>query len=304
MAKRNAAAVSRRRFLGLSLGALTMGACQHAGFPVAGSSRRVNAVGIQTYTLRDQMRADMPSTLAMIRRAGYDYVELNGRDFADVPVETVAAQVKSAGLYAPSTHLSYGTVRDNTADMINACKALGCEFGIVPWIDESERSLEDWKRHARTLNMAGQAFADHGIQLGYHNHHFEFWDLGGGTQAMQILLEETDPRFVCFQIDIFWAILASVDLPALFRSHPGRFKLSHVKDMTGAPGVLANTTDFAAIVASHMTNVGDGEIDFASLFALNDISGMAYFITEHDNLPAPFEASIKTSHDAVRALRF
>jgi len=299
-----APALSRRKFLGASIGALTLSACSSTGISSPPKGRQIKTIGIQTYTLRNQMTADMSATLAMIKRVGYDYVELNSRDFSKTPAQTVADRVQAAGLYAPSTHLSYAPVRDETKDMIAICKTLGCKYGIVPWIDEGERGIEDWKRHARILNEAGKAFADNGIRLAYHNHQFEFDDLGGGTNAMQILLEGTNPDFVCFEMDIFWARLASVDLPELYRAHPGRFKLGHIKDMTGDPSALANSRDYEKIAKTHMVNVGEGEIDFASLFALNAISGMEYFITEHDQLPAPFEASIKTSYDTMRALRF
>ena len=293
---------SRRAFLATSASALTA-AC--TGLPAAKPpAKRIKQIGIQTYTLRDAMQADMPATLAMIKRAGYDYVELNGRDLTGRSPEIVRNRVETAGLYAPSTHLSYKPVRDETETMIKTCKTLGCKYGIVPWMDEDVRGLDDWKRHAQVLNEAGKAFRDNDISLAYHNHQFEFADLGGGTTAMEILLEETDPEFLCFQIDIFWAYLASVDMAALFRAHPGRFKLSHVKDMRRAPSPDMVGRDYPEIVGELMVNVGEGIIDFASLFALNDISGMEYFVAEHDALPAPFEASITTSHDAIRALRF
>ncbi|MEO9969883.1 MAG: sugar phosphate isomerase/epimerase [Hyphomonadaceae bacterium] len=294
---------SRRTFLATSAGAMAVAACRPVEDPpVVG--RKIDQIGIQTYTLRDSMQADMPATLAMIKRAGYDYVELNRRDFAEISPQTLIDRVKAAGLYAPSTHLSYDPVRTSTADMVATCKTLGCEYGIIPWMDESQRELEDWKRHARVFNEAGKMFADNGLRLAYHNHQFEFDDLGGGTTAMQVLLENTNPDFVDFQLDIFWAVLGGINLPELFKENPGRFKLSHIKDMKGDPASYRNNPDYADISKSIMVNVGEGNIDFASVFALNDTSGMEYFITEHDALQAPFEASIKTSQDAVRALRF
>ena len=294
---------SRRTFLATSASAMAVSACQPIkSQPVA--SRKIDQIGIQTYTLRDSMQADMPATLAMIKRAGYDYVELNRRDFSEISPLTLIDRVKTAGLYAPSTHLSYEPVRTATSDMVAICKTLGCEYGIVPWMDESQRELEDWKRHARVFNEAGKIFADNGLRLAYHNHQFEFDDLGGGTTAMQVLLEDTNPDFVDFQLDIFWAVLGGIDLSELFNTNPSRFKLSHIKDMKGDPATYKNSRDYGDISKSIMVNVGEGNIDFASVFALNETSGMEFFITEHDALQTPFEASITTSHDAVRALRF
>lgn len=293
---------SRRAFLSHSACSLALVACANGSQDK--SFFKIDKVGIQTYTLRDAMRADTAATLAMIASVGYDYVELNGRDFAEMAPDVLAGLVAEAGLYAPSTHLDLASLRDDPARTAKTCQVLGCEYGVLPWIGADERTLDDWKGHAALLNTAGQVFADHGIRLAYHNHQFEFVDLGGGTRAMDILLAETQADLVAFELDIFWARLAGVDFESLFRANPGRFELCHIKDMKGDPAPFADSDDYGNIVQTLMVNVGEGEIDFAAIFALNDISGMKYFITEHDGLPEPHRASIATSYNTVKSLSF
>ncbi|MEO1324641.1 MAG: hypothetical protein AAFV59_16740, partial [Pseudomonadota bacterium] len=133
---------------------------------------------------------------------------------------------------------------------------------------------------------------------------FEFFDLGGGQTGMEVLLSETDPALVDFELDLFWAALTGTDIVALFERHPGRFKMCHIKDLKGDASNWRNSLDFGSIVSTLMANVGEGELPFESYFAANDISGMEYFIVEHDNPPRPFRQSIETSFNSVKAMRF
>ena len=292
---------SRRLFMGASAAAVGLTACG-GGTKVATS--KIDKVGIQTYTLREIFEPDPVGTLTMIKEVGYDYVELNGRNFAKTSVEDLAVMVKDTGLYSPATHISYDNAVNMPEATAKACQTLGCKFAIVPWVDEAQRKKEDWVRHAKAFDEAGKIMRENGVRLAYHNHQFEFDDLGGGETAMNILIEQTSPENLDFELDLFWAALASSDVEGLFKKGQGRFKLCHIKDMKGNPKAFVESRDYADIVKNIMVNVGEGELPFESYFALNDISGLEYFITEHDNPAKPFRNSIKTSHDAVRAMRF
>lgn len=268
------------------------------------ASGKIDKIGIQTYTLREMFEPDPAGTLAMLKAIGYDYVELNERNFTTRSADELAGLIADAGLYSPATHVSYAPVRDTPETVIANCKTLGCEYAIIPWVDADQRELGDYKRHAALFNERGKMFRDAGIQLGYHNHQFEFDDLGGGTRGQDILLSETDPENLVFELDMFWAALNSVDIPALFVRYPGRFELCHIKDMKGDPANFADSRDYGAIGKALMVNVGEGELPFAEWFAMNDLSGMKMFITEHDNPPKPYRKSVETSYNTVKNLRF
>jgi len=292
---------SRRLFMGGSAAALGLTACG-GGAKVA--SGKIDKVGIQTYTLREIFEPDPVGTLKMIKEVGYDYVELNGRNFSERSPADLAAMIKDAGLYSPASHADYNAAVNTPEALAKTCQTLGCKFAIVPWVDEAQRSKEDWVRHAAAFERAGKIMRDNGVRLAYHNHQFEFDDLGGGETAMDILLNQTSPENVDFELDLFWAALASVDVPGLFKKSPGRFKLCHVKDMKGDPKAYSDSRDYGDISKQLMVNVGEGQLPFESYFAMNDISGMEYFITEHDNPVKPYRNAIKVSHDTVRAMRF
>jgi len=175
---------------------------------------------------------------------------------------------------------------------------------IVPWLGENLRSVEGYKKVASVLNKRGKQAREEGYKLAYHNHQFEFFDLGGGVTGLDILMNETDPDALDFELDLFWTYLEISDIPALLRKYPGRFKLCHVKDLSGNVNDWKNSLDFDGIKAALMVNVGEGEIPFTDYFALNDVSGLEYFVLEHDSPPKPYRASMKQSIDAARAMRF
>ncbi len=266
-------------------------------------NNRISKVGIQTYTLRDIFEQDPMTTLKMIKTIGYDYVELNGRNFEQVPAPKLKDMLDEVGLSSPASHISLDMIKGDMSELMQTAKVLGVEYLTIPWISDDIRSFEDWKSHARLMDSAGQKLRDNGFKLAYHNHQFEFIDLGGGTTAMDILLNDTAKENLAFQLDIFWAYLAKIDITALFQQHSGRFKLCHIKDMTKDRDMY-QTANNLEITQNIMVDVGEGVIPFESYFALNDISGMEYFVVEHDNPKQPYKTAITTSYNAVKAMRF
>ena len=296
--------LNRRSFLAASGSLMTLGACNSSGLIGAPEKRQIDEIGIQTYTLRDAMAEDFVGTFQMIKDVGYDYVELNGRNFVDRSPQDLRTLLDDIGLPAPITHLDYDSLANRPDEVAEVCNTLGCRYAILPWVGDDQRGLENHKAHAAMLNRAGEAMKSADVMVGYHNHQFEFFDLGDGETGMNILLTETDPDLVTFELDLFWAALTGTDIPALFNAHPGRFRMCHVKDLSGDAGPWRNSLDFPAIVQTLMANVGEGDLPFETYFAENDVSGMQFFIAEHDNPPQPYRESVQTSYDAMRAMRF
>lgn len=296
--------LNRRHFLGASGAAMLLSGCMSGAATSVSTARQIDQIGIQTYTLREAMGEDFVGTLQMIKDVGYDYVELNGRNFADRKPSELRALLDDIGLPSPITHADYDSLANRPAELADIAGELGCEIIVLPWIGDDQRGLDDYKRHAEMLNNAGAVLKASGMNVGYHNHQFEFFDLGGGQTGMEILLSETDPDLVDFELDLFWAALTGTDIVGLFEKHPGRFKMCHIKDLAGDTTNFRKSLDFATIVGTLMKNVGEGELPFESYFAANEISGMKYFIAEHDNPPKPFRESIQTSYDSIAAMRF
>ncbi len=296
--------LNRRHFLGTSGALVLLGGCHSVGTAAPMPKRQIDKVGIQTYTLREAMAEDFVGTLQMIKDVGYDYVELNGRNFAERSPAELKLILDDIGLPSPITHVDYDSLANRPASLADTAGALGCEYVILPWINDDQRGLDQYKTHAAMLNNAGEVLKSAGVKVGYHNHQFEFFDLGAGQTGMEILLSETDPELVHFELDLFWAALTGTDIVGLFEKYPGRFPMCHVKDLKGDASAYRNSLDFATIVGTLMANVGEGELPFERYFAANDVSGMKYFIAEHDNPPRPFRESVQTSYNSIKAMRF
>lgn len=282
--------MDRRRFLGVvgaaAVGGSALSACAAAG---AAGGRRLERIGVQLYTVRDRMQADVPGTLRAVAALGYAEVETAGL-FALAP-ERFREALDAAGLVSPAGHYSIDELRRDPAPTFATARTLGQRWVVVPWLAEGERSAEGYRRVAADLNRIGAAAHDAGLRVAYHNHDFEFAPLPGGGTGFDILVAETDPARVDLELDLFWAVRGGHDPVALIRRHPGRIPLCHVKDMADVHG------------ARTMVDVGRGEIDFAAIFAAGREAGLAHFIVEHDT-PADSLASARTSIQHLRRLTF
>ena len=138
------------------------------------------------------------------------------------------------------------------------------------------------------INRWAPRLKDAGLGFAYHNHDFEFTVKPGGRSLFDTLVADTDPELVQIELDLFWVVAAGDDPKAVIRRLPGRIYAYHVKDRT-ADG--------------KMTSVGEGTIDFADIFTLNDIAGVKHFYVENDQSPAPYLPDITTSFGAVSRLR-
>lgn len=253
--------------------------------------KKKKAVGVQLYTLRNEMSKDPKGTLARVAQLGYKQVETygygKGKWFGLSGAE-LAAVLKENGLQSPSGHTFPGSffLKDGWQEEWKAAvadsRALGQDFITIPWLEESYRNSADtYKKIAAGLNAAGELARSGGVQLAYHNHDFEFASLEG-TTGFDILTKETDAKLVKFELDLYWAVKAGHDPVELFKKHPGRIKLWHVKDMDSTP-------------KKFFTEVGNGVIDFKRIFQHARLSGMQYFFVEQDVCPgSPFDSIAKS----------
>ncbi|MTH14032.1 sugar phosphate isomerase/epimerase [Flavobacterium sp. LC2016-01] len=253
-------------------------------------------IGLQLYTLRDELPKDVKSTLEKVAKAGYTTVETYGFSIKDqfwgLSPKELKKILDDNDLKAVSGHYNLGSYLydGNTAELIaaiEAAKVLKNEFLTVPWVDEHFRkSIDNYKTIALRLNEAAKMCKKAGLKLAYHNHDFEFQKHDGVT-GYEILLKETDKDLVYFELDLYWVARSGNDSLKLFNENPGRFKMWHIKDMDKANQALN-------------TEIGSGLIDFKPLFAAAKQSGMIHFFVEQENnyVPNAFE-SIKTSSDFI-----
>jgi sugar phosphate isomerase/epimerase len=178
------------------------------------------------------------------------------------------------------------------AAQIASAKTIGQGWVTVPsYPFPADAGLDTFKQAAAELNKWGEACRAQGLKLGYHNHDRELRDVGPDLTGHDVLLNETDPALVDFELDVYWATFAGKDPVALFERHPGRFAMWHVKDMRDPQG------------AKSMAPVGLGTIDYARVFANAARSGMRHFFVEHNDAakwPGGSLASVQASFDGLR----
>lgn len=280
---------NRREFLTL-LGAAAVGAA--SGCTVAATPRRkLDRIGLQLYTVRDQMQADLPGTLARVAAAGYKEVEFAGY-FGRSPAEIRDLLARNS-LTSPSTHIPIQMMRSEWQKTLDFARQVGHQWLVIPWLPDEERgNLASWKRIAAELNTGGRAARDAGLRVGYHNHDFELQPIAGSPSAipLEVLITETDPALVDFELDLYWLTKGGADAVNYFNRFGKRFPLVHVKDSRGAPEHV-------------MTEVGTGSIDFRRIFAEGDKAGIRHYFVEHDNPVNPLE-SIRTSYNNLSSLQY
>src|SRR3990170_782271 len=284
---------TRRTFIA-TLGAAAVGAV--SGCTVAATPRRrLNRIGLQLYTVRDQMQADLPGTLARVAAVGYREVEFAGY-FGRSPTDIRDLLARNS-LTSPSTHVPIEMVRTQWRKTLDDSRQIGHQWVVVPWLSEAERgSVDSWKRLAAEFNVAGRAARDAGLRFAYHNHDFELQPIptrspvSAATIPLEVLITETDPALVDFELDLYWLAKGGGDPLDYFTRFGKRFPLVHVKDSKGAP-------------EHTMTEVGSGSIDFRRIFAEGDKGGLRHYFVEHDQ-PADPLASITASYNHLSTLQY
>lgn len=294
-------AMNRRTFLETAT-TVTAATLLANRFVLAADDHRIEKVGLQLYTVRDQMKADFDATLAKVAAIGYKEVEFAGY-FGRTP-QQVRVAIDKNGLASPACHVDYDVLAPNKwPAQIESAKVIGQGYIVNPWIPENLRKTDDdWKRAADTFNRAGEESKKAGIQFAYHNHWFEFLPVNG-KRPYDTLLTLCDKDLVKMELDLCWITVGGGDPLKYFDRYPGRFPLVHVKDMKKLPPVTAAGGQNFGDELKDMTEVGGGIIDWKKIFAHSEEAGIQHYIVEHDKPAKPFD-SIKTSYEYLSNLRW
>ncbi len=283
--------VTRRTFLTTAtqtaFGALAFNRLDRVETLAAG--KKLPRIGVQLYTVRNELARDFEGSLQKVAAIGYREVEFAG--YYNKPAKEVRAILDRHGLVAPAAHVPLKDVQTQIDKTIEAAKLIGHQFLICPYLEEKDRrTLDDYKRHAETFNRAGEACRKAGIQFGYHNHDFEFFPMEGQLPYDQ-LLAQTDKQLVKLELDLYWIVKANQDPVAYLRKHPDRIVLFHVKEMDKS-------------ARRGITEVGRGVIDFKTIFASAPAGAIKHYFVEQDTCPgSPFD-SLKISFDYLQRLEY
>jgi sugar phosphate isomerase/epimerase len=253
-------------------------------------------IGLELYTLRDQLEKDLLGTVKQVAAIGYKEVELYSLH-GKTPAE-FATILKDNRLTAPSGHYRTADLRSNWGKHIDDAKTMGLEYMVNAILEPEERkTFDDYKRLAELFNKAGEQTQKAGIQYCYHNHNFEFKKYGD-TTAYDYLLGALDPKAVNFEMDCFWLTHAGQDPVAYFEKHPGRFPLLHIKDMKDEPAPTQELDAKLGLFAP----VGHGTIDWKRIFAAAPTGGVKHFFVEQDYCEGPPIEAARLSYEYLHGL--
>jgi sugar phosphate isomerase/epimerase len=284
--------MDRRTFLstiGLAAVAPQLACAPRVASMTAGP-RRLNRVGIQLYTLRDDARRDLEGTLGNIAQAGYKDVELlSSMNNFGMPPAQLRSVLDRNGLRAPSTHLS-GESFDDLDRQIDTAKILGHEYLVLASLPTDKPTLDDYRHWADRLNEAGRKALPSGIRIAFHDESVDFRKIDG-VVPYDLLAERTDPAYVRLQLDTGNLALAGGDPLAYLKRYGSRYWLFHIKDVP-------------AIGAEHDTDLGKGVIDFKRLFANIDHIDDKFLYVEQESYPGTPLESARRDYAYISALTF
>jgi sugar phosphate isomerase/epimerase len=271
-------------------------------------------IGLQLYTVRDDMAKNFDGTLKAVAAAGYKEVEAAG--FYNRSAAEFRKALDNVGLRCPSAHYPLKELLEGTGQKIAFAKELGLEYMVCsfPWVSDpsvlhpvpktdldwavaigEKMSFEGWKWNFQKFNTIGEMTKKAGIQFAYHNHNLEFKKFGD-VLLYDEMLKDTDPALVSMEMDCGWVTAAGYDPVAYLEKFPKRYTMLHVKDIE--KGFKPST----GLKAAESTEMGRGAIDYKRVFAAAKHASIKhYFVEQETYSTTPLEA-IKIDYDYVHKL--
>jgi sugar phosphate isomerase/epimerase len=229
---------------------------------------RRDQISLQLYTVREETARDMPATLRRISEIGYPAVEFAG--FGGLSTEDLRTILDDLGLRVSGAHVPFDSWETDPEAIITDMHTLDSAHAILPMAPPEQRVDEAAVASlARSLNSWGELCRQEGVTFSYHNHDFEFAPLGG-TTMWDILVRETDPELVYFEVDLYWVRYGGADPEPLLLELGDRIPLVHLKDM----GSDERRSDLP---------VGEGTMPWNGLLRAADAAGVQWYVAEQDN---------------------
>ncbi|SMF87732.1 Sugar phosphate isomerase/epimerase [Paenibacillus uliginis N3/975] len=242
-------------------------------------------VGLQLYTLRDQLENDFEGTIREVARLGYQGVEFH--HFYGRTAEQVKALLDETGLEVIGTHVPYIRLQEALEEELAFHQAIGNQYIIVPWLaDEDRGNLESLVNHIRIFSEAAQ---NKGISIAYHNHDFEFDKMEDGRPFLYALYDEVPASLLQVELDTCWVHYAGYVPSEVIAKYAGRTPLVHLKDLRRQEDGSPMTVE-----------LGEGEVDLAAVVKASDEAGVQWIIVEQDFCKNPPMDSIAKSMEWLK----
>ncbi|HRV07721.1 MAG TPA: sugar phosphate isomerase/epimerase [Acidobacteriota bacterium] len=272
---------------GLGLLLLALSACSEPAAPVEETVDQAAAetvqgsfhgkLGLQLYSLRADFAKDVPGTLAKVRDYGIELVELAGT-YQYTPAE-FKNLLDQYGLRAVAGHFPYERLRDDVEGLAQDAITLGLQYVGVASIPHRGGFDEQTAREAvKLFNTQGEALAKHGLKFYYHQHGFEFVPYENGT-LMDLLIRETNPEHVSFQMDLLWTVFPGQDPVVWLQKYPDRWRLMHLKDLNKGVKVPSTLEEFKP---GYDVVLGTGQVDMPAVLRVAQEIGIEYYFIEDE----------------------
>lgn len=288
------------------------------------ATKKAKQIGLQLYTLREDLEKDPKGSLAQVGKIGFSHVETyfgydpKGKNLfwglTAPEVKTVLTDnnlTTHSGHYQLNDFLTMGNGKDDALKFqLDLAAQLGQEYFVVPvppigtW---DKLTANDYKFMAGQFNKAAEMCQKSGLKFAYHNHYWEFKKMEGDKTGYDIMMTESDQKMVQFELDLFWATKAGADPIALFKKYPKRIVMWHVKDIdkSKSAAIYADTAKAAMPGMADVfkdikfAEVGTGTIDFKEIFKHNE--DLKYYFVEQDQITMPNKFdSVKMSYDYIK----
>ena len=219
-------------------------------------------IGLQLYSLRNEFKKDVPGTLAQIKQFNIKLIEGGGT--YGLPMKEYQQLLKKNKLKMVSVGADFNLLDKNPQEVVNNAKAFGAKYVMCAWVPHKagDFTMQEIDKAVEVFNRGGKLLAENGIKFCYHPHGYEFRPYKEGTM-FDYMASKTDPRYVNFEMDVFWVKHPGQDPVALLQKYPNRFLMMHLKDR--APGTKGNQEGNAP----DETNVvlGKGDVGIAAIMA-------------------------------------
>ncbi len=257
------------------------------------SGEKIKSFGLQLWTLRDDLPKDPKGVLKQVASFGYSHVEsFEGQQgiFWGMKNTEFKNYITDIGMTMHASH--YGNDKDFEKKIADAAE-IGMKYLILAW-EGPDKTIDDYKKMADDFNKKGELCKKNGLRFAFHNHDYTFRPLEGQF-AQDVLMNNTEPALVDYEMDIYWVVTAGQDPEAWFKKYPNRFRLCHIKDRSKTP-VEDN--------GKNSVDVGTGVIDFPKILKTAKANGMEYFIAEQEAYPngTPLEA-VKVDAEYMKGVK-
>ncbi len=236
-------------------------------------------VGLQLYSLRDQLKQQGAAALDFVKEQGFVEVEIGLESHYGLTAEAMKAALDARGLKPIAAHASLDFILNQTEKAAAEAKRFGLRYVGVAWAPH-KKPLDEQQvlKIADGFNRAGKLLKEHGLQFFYHNHGFEFQPHKDGT-LFDLLVQKTDPDLVKFEMDVLWALHPGQDPVALLKKYPDRWALMHLKDLRkGVKGDFSGGTPLENDVT-----LGGGQADYPAILKTAQEVGVKHFFIEDES---------------------